>query len=94
MAVTTVMSKLFEHYILSCIFQFLRTTDNQFGFKAGYGTDQWTFLLKQIVSYFVNHGLPVRAVFWMPRKHLTECNTLNHLQNVFVRVCQCVLYVY
>ena len=62
-AVATVMSKLFEHYILSCISPFLGTTDNQFGFKAGHGTDQCTFLLKQTVSYFVNHGSPVHAVF-------------------------------
>ena len=62
-AVATVMSKLFEHYILSCISPFLGTTDNQFGFKVGHGTDQCTFLLKQTVSYFVNHGSPVHAVF-------------------------------
>ena len=29
----TVISKLFEHYILSCISPYFATTDNQFGFK-------------------------------------------------------------
>jgi len=37
-AVATVVSKLLEHYISSCISSFLGTTDNQFGFKSG----QWT----------------------------------------------------
>jgi len=61
-AVTTVVSKLLEHFILSSIYSFLGTTDNQFGFKAGHGTDQCTFLLKQTASYFVTDGSSVRAV--------------------------------
>ena len=62
-AVSTVMSKLLEHFIISCISPFLGTTDNQFGFKAGHSTDQCTFFLKQTASYFVNHGSSVHAVF-------------------------------
>jgi len=58
-AVTTVVSKLLEHFILSNISPFLGTTDNQFGFKAGHSTDQCSFLLKQTVSYFVTHGSSV-----------------------------------
>jgi len=45
-AVATVVSKLLEHFILSNISPFHGTTDNQFGFKAGHGTDQSIFLLK------------------------------------------------
>jgi len=62
-AVTTVVSKLLEHFILSNISPFLGTTDNQFGFKAGHSTDQCTFFLKQTASCFVTHGSSVRAVF-------------------------------
>ena len=61
MAVDTVVSKLLEQFILSTISPFLGTTDNQFGFKAGHGTDQCIFLLKQTVSYFVTHGSSVLA---------------------------------
>ena len=57
------VSKLLEQFILSTISPFLETTDNQFGFKAGHGTDQCTFLLKQSVSYFITHGSSVHAVF-------------------------------
>jgi len=62
-AVTTVVSKLLEHFILSNIFPFLGTIDNHFGFKAGHSTDQCTFLLKQTASYFVTHSSSVHAVF-------------------------------
>jgi len=38
-AVATVVSKLLEHFILSNISPFLSPTYNQFGFKAGHGTE-------------------------------------------------------
>ena len=41
--VPRVVSKLLEHFILYNISRFLGTADNQFGFKAGHSTDQWTF---------------------------------------------------
>jgi len=37
-SLTTIISKLFEHYILSCISPLLATMDNQFGFKPKHGT--------------------------------------------------------
>jgi len=72
MGVAIVVSKLFEHFMLSSISPFLGNTDSQFSFKAGHGTDQRTFLLKQTASYFVIHPSSVRAVFFMPRKHSLE----------------------
>jgi len=42
-SLATIISKLFEHYILSCISQLLATTDNQFGFKPKHGTDMCIF---------------------------------------------------
>ena len=53
-SLAAIISKLYEHYILSCISPILTTTDNQFGFKPKHGTDMCIFLLKQIVSYYVN----------------------------------------
>jgi len=38
-AVATVVSKLLEHFIMPSISPFLGTTDNQFGYKAGHGTN-------------------------------------------------------
>jgi len=45
-SLATIISKLFEHYILPCISPLLAATDNQFGFKPKRGTDMCIFLLK------------------------------------------------
>jgi len=62
-SLATIIFKLFEHYILSCISPLLATTDNQFGFKPKYGTDMCIFLLKQTVPYYVNQDTPVFSAF-------------------------------
>jgi len=59
----TIIFKLFEHYILSCISPLLATTDNQFGFKPKHGTDMCLFLLKQTVFYYVSKDDPVFSAF-------------------------------
>jgi len=48
-SLATIISKLFQHYILYCISSFLATTDNQFGFKPKHGTDMCMFLLCRIM---------------------------------------------
>jgi len=63
-SLATIISKLFEHYILSCcISPLLATTDNQFGFKPKHGTDMCIFLLKQTASYYVSNDVPVFPAF-------------------------------
>ena len=76
-AVATVVSKLLEHFILSNISPFLGTTDNQFGFKAGYSTDQCTFLLKQTASYFVTVTNLRAALARLP--HSPSCGVFLYL---------------
>ena len=62
-ALTSVISKLLEHFILSRIETFLHTTHNQFGFKAQHSTDMCVFLLKQCVSSYVSKGSRIFSVF-------------------------------
>ena len=45
-AEATIISKLFEHFILFHIKHYLSTSDHQFGFKRDTGTDRCIFLLK------------------------------------------------
>ena len=47
-SLATIVSKLFEHYILPWIPPFLATTDNQFGFKPKHGTDMCIFCLNRV----------------------------------------------
>ena len=69
---TTVVSKLFESYILHHLIDFLKTKDNQFGFKPNHGTDMSVFLLKQVASSYVSKDTPVFAVFLDPLKLLIK----------------------
>ena len=62
-AVATTISRLFEHFILFHIKPFLSTSDHQFGFKRGTGTDMCIFLLKQIISSYLQQGSPIFSVF-------------------------------
>jgi len=39
-SLATIISKLREHDILSCISPFFTATDNQFGFESQHGTDK------------------------------------------------------
>ena len=72
-SLATIISKLFEHYILSCISPLLATTDNQFGFKAKHGTDMCIFL-QQTVSYYVNKDIPVFSAFLDASKAFDRTN--------------------
>ena len=62
-AVATTISKLFEHSILFHIKPFLSTSDHQFGFKRGTGTYMCIFLLKQIISSYLQQGSPISSMF-------------------------------
>ena len=73
-SLATIFSKLFEHYILSCISPLLATTDNQFGFKPKHGTDMCIFLLKETVSYYVNKDTPVFSAFLDASKAFDRTN--------------------
>ena len=62
-AVATTISRLFEHFILFHIKPFLSTSDHQFVFKRGTGTNMCIFLLKQIISSYLQQGSPSFSVF-------------------------------
>jgi len=70
----TIISKLFEDYILSCISPLLATADNQFGFKPKHGTDMCIFLLKRTVSYYVNKDTTVFSAFLDASKAFDRTN--------------------
>lgn len=73
-AVASTVSKLFEYYILHHIEKFLISHDNQFGFKPNHSTDMSVFLLKQMISHYVNKGSPVYALFLDSSKAFDRVN--------------------
>ena len=62
-ALTTIVSKLFESYMLYHLIDFLKMNDNQFEFKPNHGTDMSVFLFKQVASSYLSRDTPVFAVF-------------------------------
>ena len=56
-ALSSTISKVFENVILYRLEEYLRTTDNQFGYKAGHSTDLCVYALTEFIEYF-NVGLP------------------------------------
>jgi hypothetical protein len=62
-ALTSVISKLFELVILGRIKHLLHTTDNQFGFKPGHGTENCIFALKHVIDFYINHSSPIYLCF-------------------------------
>ena len=93
-ALPTVISKYFEHYILFMTSNFLSSVDNQFDFKSAHSTDMCHFLLKQTISQYNTHGSPVFVAFLdafkaydkvnhhILFKKLTECN----VPEIFVKL--------
>jgi len=73
-SLATIISKLFEHHILSRNSPLLATTDNQFGFKPKRGTDMCIFLLKQTESYYVSKHTPVFSAFLDASKAFDRTN--------------------
>ena len=62
-AVATTINKFFEHFILFNMKAFFSISDHQFGFKRGTSTGMCIFLLKQIISSYLQQGSPSFSVF-------------------------------
>ena len=88
-ALTTIVSKYFERYILFMTSNFLLSVDNQFGIKPAHSTDIGLFLLKQDISQYNTHGSPVFIAFLDASKAFGEVNHYilfkNLLNAMFLR---------
>ena len=55
-AISTILSKIFERVLLDRIEPFLNICNNQFGFKKGHGTELCCLVLKEIVRHYHELG--------------------------------------
>ncbi len=58
-ALVTVASKIFEIILLEYMEDYLYTSNNQFGFKKGHGTDHCIFVYKNVIDFYRSHNSPV-----------------------------------
>ena len=62
-AITSIISKLFEIIVLERYRSILVTSPNQFGFKRGHGTESCLFVFKQIIDFYKRNSSPVYVTF-------------------------------
>ena len=62
-AVSSTITRFFEHFILFNMKAFSSTTDHQYGTKRSTGTDMCAFLLKKIISSYLQLSSPSFSVF-------------------------------
>ena len=58
-ALGSLLGKVFDLILLECYSDFLATSELQFGFKARRSTNMCSMILKETMSYYVNHHSPV-----------------------------------
>jgi exonuclease III len=60
-SISPVISKIFEHCILARYSEFLTTSENQFGFKKGYGCSHAIYSVRKVVDHYVSAGSTVNV---------------------------------
>ena len=62
-ALSNIISKVFEHIIAEQLEVYLWTNDNQFGFKSGHSTDLCIYALTEFIEYFKSRSTSVYVAF-------------------------------
>ena len=73
-ALSSTISKVFENVILYRLEEYLWTTDNQFGFKAGHSTDLCVYTLTEFIEYFKRRSTSVYVAFFDASKAFDKIN--------------------
>ena len=97
-ALSRIASKVFEHIIIVRIKEYLRTNDNQFGFKSGHSADICIYALSEFIEYFKSRSTSVYVAFldaskafhkishWTLFRKLIDRNVLIYLVKI---LCYC-----
>ena len=98
-AITSVMSKIFELLLLDHLHYNVQTCDNQFGFKKKHGTDMCIFSLKHVVDFYRQRSSPVYICFLDASKAFDRINHWSLFaklikRNVHVMIVRILLYWY
>ena len=62
-ALSSIISKVFEHTIVIRLENYLWTNDNQFGFKSGHSTDLCIYALTEFIEYYKSRSTSVYVAF-------------------------------
>ena len=64
LALSSIISKVFEHVIAERLEIYPCTDDNQFGFKSGHSTDLCIYALTEYIEYFKSRSTSVYVAFF------------------------------
>ncbi len=87
-AIASVLSKILELIIMKYTSKYLGTTDNQFGFKRGVGTEIAIYGVKQIAHHYLRNGTPVYACYMDASKAFDLVNHFTLLRKLCDRGVQ------
>ena len=60
-SISPVLSKMFEHCVLSRYSKYLETSPNQFGFKKGFSCGHAIYSVRKVVEHYVSGGSTVNV---------------------------------
>jgi len=73
-AIASILSKVLEMAILRLCEKKLQTSNNQFGYKKGVGTELAVYALKQVTHHYVRNGCPTYLCFMDASKAFDKVN--------------------
>ena len=87
-AIATIVSKLYESTIVYKGEDFLKTCDNQFGFKREHSTEFCIYTLKEFIDYYKQRGITIFVTFLDASKAFDKIDFCyyfkNKLQKIFL----------
>ena len=83
-AVSSIISKIFETVLKRRLESFITSTDNQFGYKSGLGTEHCIFTLKATIQHTLSNSAFVYCSFLDASKAFDKVNHRNQLENLKV----------
>ena len=84
-AISSIVSEVFEHTIKIRLEDYLWTNDNQFGFKSGHSTDICIYALTEFIEYFKSHSNSVYVAFLDASKAFNKISHWTLFKNLIDR---------
>ena len=89
-ALSSIISKVFEHTIVIRLEEYLWTNDNQFGFKSGHSTDLCIYALTEFIEYFKIRSTSVYVAFLDASKAFDKISLGHYLKNLLIDMFLCI----
>ena len=83
--VSPMLSKLFEHCLLSIFNEYFKTSENQFGFKTNVGCPHAIYAVRKVTEYFIENESTVNICLLDITKGFDKVNNFELMQKLMTR---------